>query len=546
MANAGIEEAEKIMALGNGEIVDFRRSARLIRALEESKTTYESLEMRMRAWSHNRTFSSMLLKTAEKDTLIAKMARGLVTAGLAAVAVKYFGGIDVQTMVDAATKFSPAFLVPALGAVAAGVKGYASKITFEAALQVPRLMDFASYNWGLRKINNKEWFKSNIYRIEGNPFFNFDDLHQYCKDIAKEVQPAKQTESMKKAAENSHQLDFWAKDLAIKIAEAASRHPMNLETATAIALQNAPWATKVISKLEIIDKTVNDPTAYGQSEYKKTYVNKEAFVDKLSLTDIGLFEGETPEIGSETVKNRVASISARFENSLNKNELMFHLFSGSSLATTLTSMGVISNAAIMATSGSPLARDVSAFLGHFMAVAPPMMIGASALQAPMHFTQMVDQYTLMAYKAQNHLELFRTRRLQDNWNDSFTDHSVSDLRKFTEDTLDNWRMLQNIPNPMPTSDVGKLERELLIEKILNQSLQYKLQQPRLPLDTLIKGLVHEKAFERSVDSLESLGQQKTSAPAFKIKNNITMLDDVRQAQDAQTSIEQPRSKSLSM
>jgi hypothetical protein len=546
MAQASLEDAEKIMALGNGEIVDFRRSARLIRALEDSKATYESLEMRMRAWSHNRTFSSMLLKTAEKDTIFAKLARGLVTAGLTAIAVKYLGGIDTQTMMDAATKLSPAFLVPALGAIAAGVKGYAGKLTFEAALQIPRLMDFASYNWSLRKINNKEWFKTNIYRIEGNPFFNFDDLHQYCRDIAKEVQPAKQTDAMKKAAEDSHQLDFWAKDLAIKIAEAASSYPMNLEQATATALRKSTWATKVLSKLKIKDKTEDDPTAYGKFEYKKTYTKKDAFVDKLNLTDLDLFEGDGPILSSAAVKNRVTSISARFENSLNKNELMFHLLSGSSLATALTTIGVVGNLTVAATAGSPLARDAALFLGKFMSTAPAIMIGASALQAPMHFAKMTDEYTLLAYKAQNHLELFRTRRLQENWSDPFTDHSLAELRKLTESTLDSWRLLQGIDNPKPTSDIEKLERDLLIEKILNQSLQYKLQQPRLPLDTLIKGLVHEKAFERTAENLESLGQQAPSTPTFKIKNNVTMLDDVRQAQEAQALGDQPKAKSLSM
>lgn len=529
------------------DAIAYAKAARLTRALERSKASYESWEMRMRAWMHNRTVPSYLFKAGDKDPLLAKMLRAVVTGGAAYVALKWVNGVSPELMKSVVDHIVPELVrdtippgvLPAIAGAIAGAKGTISKFTLESTTQLPRFIDYLRLQHQVRKIDNREWFQSNMARLKDNPFYNFDDLRSFCKDVVREVHPAKQTKMMEAATESTLQVDFWAKDLAIRIAEAASAADgVTLEHAMVSALNAAPWATKTLSKMEIVHKTDDEPTAYGRTEFRRSYKPKDEFAETVKSQDLDLVVQTALSKGAG-IRERIAGYSARLENAMAHSQITTNLLAGDGAASSLsiTAGGLLALAA--ASTADPGVRAAATYMNQFMVVAPSVLIGALTVRAPLHIAQMCDRVALMIHKTRNLFEHDRMRLQDENWNDPNNRKSLAELRQETAKTLDRWRNLHGLEKPQHvTGDTERVAQDLMVEKLLNKALQYKLLQPRLPLGTVLKGVVAVYGFSDDMKPLQSLERPQPGTMPIP-KQPITEADTARRLKQhlARTSAE---------
>lgn len=517
------------------DAIAYAKAARLTRALERSKASYESWEMRMRAWMHNRTVPSYLFKAGDKDPLLAKVLRAVVTGGAAYVALKWVHEVNPDLTRPVVDHIVPQLLqdtippgvLPAIAGAIVGAKGTISKFTIESVTQIPRFLDYLRLQHQVRKIDNRAWFQSKIGRLKDNPFYNFDDLSDFCKDVVKEVHPAKQTKTMDAAAESTHQVNFWAKDLTIRIAEAASAGDgVTLEQATTTALNAAPWSTKTLCSMGIVHKTDDDPTAYGRTEFKRNYKPKDDFAETVKSQDLDLVMDTALGKGAR-ISERIAGYSARLENAMAHSKITTNLLAGDGAASSLsiTAGGLLALAA--ASTADPGVRAAATYMNQFMAVAPSILIGAMTVRVPLQIAQICDRAALLWLKTRNVFEHDRMRLQDENWNDPNNQKPLSELRQETAKTLDRWRDLHGLKKRQHvTGETESVTRDLMVEKLLNRALQYKLLQPRLPLGTVLKGVVAVYGFSSNVKPLQSLERPQPAAMPMP-KQSVTDMDAAR-------------------
>lgn len=491
------------------EQADFEHDARVIGAFRRADASITSWEMKLREYTHNRAIMKAML-VGDKDGKKPYWARaldGAATAGfasLALMAAAHFGFKEVTEYQGMATLGS--FAVTQLFSKSQIAGQLLLSVVSKTLSGIDTLKEINNTGALLWKKHDRAEFLNTTAKLKDNPFNNYTELHNFCKDVVKKTHAFQQNEQSIQNVEATKQLSLWAHDLARNINIVAREGKYTLQEATFLALKPLKWAQHDLGKIEIIDLGKDNPAAQGRKEVKVLSTVARTRFNLTSSNIYRFFDGANDEDKLDAINLRATALESlardtfmhgRMENAMTAVQgigMAAVAFSTFKLGMSLPSDGPISTMDAIALTVA--AHQYSSYLeGNKELLA--------AYLTP-YATKTKSYFSELSAKARFGMQI----KTLNQHTDPMMGDSFADIKRFTMARIDEAMAMEGITadGPMSSMHLAANKESLALEAI-HTAFSLKLKRPNLPMENLLNGTALGLTLEKKQGMQEMLSNQ---------------------------------------
>lgn len=488
----------------------FREDDRVIRAFRDADKSLSSLEMKMCKWSANRAAMSALLLNRTENPILkygTKICNKAI-GGLVAHVVVGWAAVHAPQLLDPSSYTAGSDMAAVLtSGAAAAVAAYKTSgdALFRGIAKAASVMDSIKYYAQVRKNNDTKTFLNTTATLTDNPFKNYKELESFCELVVKKTHAFQYQDFANESISNSMQAKLWAKDLAMRInlhagISSRSNSPINLETATILAMRDLKWNATEVKGIEAIHLGADNPTAHGRYEFKINTVRKVEFMQN----HIMLEDFDKPS--TEQITLRSYALSSKFNDE--------EKYSGikERINKTIGRAGI----AAFAIGAATLSTAADAGSVAQAVYAPASIMGLSTAAFAISRKDIAGKLAMAADKSAlflRNLSSMSSWKMQVARSSNLMDPAIhldySKFKELAEKRVDAVLAHTNIKLDDRDSSLDKAK---LVSHIIKETIQMKIDHPELHVSKILGGLtreIAEKAIEQNnIDERTRLAQSQ--------------------------------------